>query len=47
MVAYYCFENLGWPPSKYCELPERERMLVKEFVLKSLKEREKIQREVK
>ena len=37
-AAYYCFINLGWPPSKYNELPFREKLLVTEFVLKALKE---------
>lgn len=41
MVAYYCFVNLGWPPSKYEQLPLRERVLVAQFVHKELKSREK------
>ena len=36
-MAYYCFVNLGWPPSKYADLPYRERVLIAE-VLEELKE---------
>lgn len=24
MIAYYCFVNLGWPPSKYAGAPYRD-----------------------
>lgn len=41
MAAYYCFVNHGWPPSQYINLPFFERALVKEFILKDLKTREK------
>ena len=41
MVAYYCFVNLGWPPSKYAALPYRERVLIAQFVMKETKSREK------
>lgn len=40
-MAYYCFVNLGWPPSKYAELPYRERVLISQFVAKEIKSREK------
>ena len=36
LVAYYCFVNLGWPPSQYDGLPEREKALVAEFALKAM-----------
>lgn len=39
MVAYYCFVNLGWPPSRYDELPLREKLLVNAFVLKECESR--------
>ena len=41
MVAYYCFVNLGWPPSKYAALPYRERILVALFAEREIKSREK------
>lgn len=40
-MAYYCFVNLGWPPSKYAALPYRERVLVAEMVKKELASRPK------
>ena len=39
MAAYYCFVNLGWPPSKYADLPYRERVLITEFIRKEIKSR--------
>lgn len=36
LVAYFCFTNLGWSPSRYESLPSREKMLVAEFSLKYL-----------
>ena len=36
LVAYFCFTSLGWSPSRYDELPPREKMLVAEFALKFL-----------
>lgn len=44
MVAYYCFINLGWPPSKYAALPYRERLLIAEFVDREIKSRKKAQK---
>lgn len=44
MVAYYCFVNLGWPPSKYAALPYRERLLISEFVDREIKARKKAQK---
>lgn len=41
MVAYYCFVNLGWPPSKYEALPYRERLLVAAMVCKEINSRPK------
>lgn len=38
-VAYYCFINLGWPPSKYANLPFRERALIAEMVARELRSR--------
>lgn len=45
LVAYYCFDNLSWPPGKYDALPVREKALVRAFVLRSMeKRREETQR---
>lgn len=41
MIAYYCFVNLGWPPSKYAKLPYRERVLVAQFVKREIDSRPK------
>lgn len=41
LAAYYCFVNLGWPPSKYADLPHRERVLIAEFIHKEIKSRPK------
>lgn len=43
MIAYYCFVNFGWPPSKYEELSFREKVLVAQFAAKESSERKKIQ----
>lgn len=45
LAAYYCFTNLGWPPSRFDALPRREKILVSLFVLKDLEERKKAQKE--
>lgn len=42
-MAYYCFVNLGWPPSQYDKLPHREKLLVTEFALKSMKDQKAAQ----
>nr|DAN41079.1 MAG TPA: hypothetical protein [Caudoviricetes sp.] len=34
---------MGWPPKKYTELEYNERTLVKEFVLKHLRELKKLE----
>ena len=44
MAAYYCFVNLGWPPSKYDDLPYREKVLVTNFCMKSMRDREDAQK---
>lgn len=45
LVAYYCFDNLSWPPGKYDALPVREKALVRAFALRSMeKRREETQR---
>ena len=44
MVAYYCFVNLGWPPSKYAALPYRARLLIAEFVDREITARKKAQK---
>ena len=41
LIAYYCFVNLGWPPSKYEALPYRERLLVAAMVCKEINSRPK------
>lgn len=43
LVAYYCFVNLGWPPSQYDGLPFREKLLVSEFALKSMRDQKEAQ----
>ena len=40
-MAYYCFVNLGWPPSQYDALPPREKLLVAEFAMKSMRDNQK------
>jgi len=47
LTAYYCFVNLGWPPSQYDELPLREKLLVTEFALKSMADQKKAVDEAK
>lgn len=47
MTAYYCFVNLGWPPSKFDRLPFREKLLVTEFALKSMADQKKAVDEAK
>lgn len=44
LAAYYCFVNLGWPPSRYDGLPYREKLLVTEFVLKSIRDHDEARR---
>ena len=41
-MAYYCFVNLGWPPSQYDSLQEREKLLVAEFALKSMRDNKEL-----
>ena len=41
LAAYYCFVNLGWPPSQYDALPTREKLLVTQFALKSMEDQRK------
>ena len=41
MAAYYCFVNLGWPPSKYEALPYNERVLIVQFIRKEINSRPK------
>ena len=41
MAAYYCFVNLGWPPSQYAALPYRERFLIAAFIKKEIDSRPK------
>lgn len=36
LIAYYCFVNLGWPPSKYNDLPPYEKSMVRVFAMKSM-----------
>lgn len=45
LAAYYCFVDLGWPPSRYDALPVREKALVTGFVLHDLKKRQTLQKE--
>ena len=48
LVAYYCFVNLGWPPSRYDSLPYREKLMVTAFAAKAMRDlkeqNDKIQR---
>lgn len=43
LVAYSCFVNLGWAPSRYDALPSREKRLVTEFALKSMRDQKEAQ----
>ena len=43
LVAYYCFVNPGWAPSRYDALPSREKQLVTEFALKSMRDQKEAQ----
>lgn len=45
MIAYYCFINLGWPPSKYEKLPYEERVLIAAMVNKEMASRPKAKNE--
>lgn len=36
LTAYYCFVNLGWPPSQYDSLPSGEKQLVSVFALRDM-----------
>lgn len=47
MAAYYCFVNLGWPPSKYANMDFLERALIGEFINRDIRERKKEQDEIK
>lgn len=40
LTAYYCFVNLGWPPSKYDSLPFGEKQLVSAFAMRDMVNRE-------
>ncbi len=46
-MAYYCFVNLGWPPSKYANMQFPERALIAEFVNKDIRRRKQEQEEMK
>lgn len=44
IAAYYCFINLGWPPSKFANLDYREKIMIIFFIeqdMKARKERQK------
>lgn len=45
LAAYYCFINLGWPPSQFENLPYYERKLVTMFVFRELISRDKAKKE--
>lgn len=47
LVAYFCFTNLGWSPSRYESLPFREKMLVAEFTLKYLHDQKEAENRAK
>lgn len=44
-VAYYCFVNFGWPPSRFNELKEQEKKLVTAFAVKAMESNKKAQEE--
>lgn len=46
LVAYYCFVNLGWPPSQYNNLPPREKRLVAEFAIKNMEDEKKLRDQI-
>lgn len=47
LAAYYCFVHLGWPPSRYANLPYGERYLVTLFVLRALVTQKRAEDEAK
>ena len=44
LVAYYCFVNLGWPPSKFNNLPFLEKKLVTAFALRAMRTQKEAQK---
>lgn len=46
LTAYYCFVNLGWPPSQYDNLPAGEKQLVSAFALRDMVSRDKEQKKI-
>nr|DAW43771.1 MAG TPA: hypothetical protein [Caudoviricetes sp.] len=47
LAAYYCFTNLGWPPSQFASLPYYERRLVTLFVFRDLISRKRAEDKAK
>lgn len=43
LAAYYCFVNLGWPPSQFDSLPSKEKQLVVAFAFRDMVSRKKEQ----
>lgn len=44
--AYYMWVNHGWTPSKFNNLPIREKLLIMHFIEKEVKARKKAEREI-
>ncbi|MDU2591714.1 MAG: hypothetical protein E7C86_03755 [Paeniclostridium sordellii] len=47
MYAYYCLHKFHWAPSKFANLPLREKALVIEMIDERLKEEKKSQSKIK
>ncbi|WP_338630571.1 hypothetical protein [Clostridium baratii] len=47
MYAYYCFHKHGWLPSKFANLPLKEKALVIEMIDERLREEKKEQARLK
>ncbi|MBS5651872.1 MAG: hypothetical protein KHW65_10845 [Clostridiales bacterium] len=47
LTAYYCFVNLGWPPSQYDRLPYGEKLLVTQFALKAINDQREAEEKLK
>lgn len=46
-MAYYCFVNLGWPPSKYDNMLPREKLLVTAFAVKAMNDQKEAQEKMR
>jgi hypothetical protein len=44
MYAYYCLHRLNWEPSRFANLPQREKALVIEMINEMIKNEKSIHR---